>query len=403
MRENDIMKIGIFTGTISLHKENPDVRKLYVLERLKYLTKSQIQFEIVTPQVDRSALYGFSNIEYNTYKCINRKHLKMISAIVYSSNKLKNLNCNLMHCYTHQAAMLAWLVNCFRKQKYIIVFEPMGLAYEESKLDKKSSIKVRLIRPFIKFEERFIFRRSDVIVVYTDILKKYISKKFDISLEKIYIIPHGVNLKIPHLEDELDKSYVLNKLNISEKNKIVLYAGSISELHGTPCLMESIDYLSKKRNDISFLILGRGALENNLISWIKENKLTNIHLLGFIPSEIINLYFNLADILLIPHAKCMQTELDPPTKLFEYLASGKPIVSFNLKAIAEVVDGNAILVEPDNPKAFADGILMLVDDERLREILGAEGKVIAKKYSWEISAKKQYELYTELYNKYVKK
>ena len=396
------MKIAIFTGTISLQKENTDVRRLYITERLKYFSLSDIELEIITPQVNGYILPQFKNIKYNMYKSKNKKHLRLISAIVYSSSKLVKLDCKLMHCYTHQAAIIAWSINYFRKQKYFIIFEPMGLAYEESKLDKKLSLKVKILRPFVKFEEKFIFRKSDSIVVYTNILKNYVSQKFDVTAEKIHVIPHGVNSNTPNLTDKLEKSSILNKLNIPEMNKIVLYAGSLSELHGISLLIEAINCLNKKRQDVSFLILGKGVLENKLKYWIKESKLTNAHLLGFIPSEKMGLYLSLADILLIPHAKCMQTELDQPTKLFEYLASGKPIVSFNLKAISEVVGDNAILVEPDNPQAFADGILTLLDNESLCKNLGEKGKVIVKDYSWEISAKKQYNLYKHLYKDYIK-
>ena len=391
------MKIGIFTGTVNIQIESKDVRKLYILERLKYFDQDGIQFEIITPEMKNCCFKELSNVRYNTYKCINKKHLKIVSTLIYSSKQLISSDCEMMHCYTYQAAMLAWIVNRLRKQKYIIIFEPMGLAYEESKLDEKSSIKVKLIKNLIKLEEEFVFQRSAAIAVYTKTLKNYISQKFNISVEKIYVIPHGVNLNTPYILDKSKKSLLFEKLNIPEMNKVVMYAGSLSELHGTPFLMEVIYYLSRKREDISFLILGGGVLENKLKDWIKENKLTNVHLLGFIPSEKIGLYLSLADILVIPHAKCMQTELDQPTKLFEYLVSEKPIVSFNLKAIAEVVGNNAVLVEPDNPKALADGILTLVNNENLCWEFGKKGKVIAEEYSWEISAKKQLDLYEELY------
>jgi len=390
------MKVAIFTGTISLQRENTDVRKLYILERLKHLQEFKVQLEIITPQANKCNLPSFENGVYNTYKFINRKHLKLISTIIYPISKILKLNCELIHCYTYHAAILAWFINNFRKQKYLIIFEPMGLAYEESKLDRKSSFKVKVMRPFIKYTEKITFKKSDAVAVYTHILKKYVSQKFDIDTKKVYVIPHGINLNTPTI-DKAKKSFILDKLNLPKKNKIVMYGGSLSELHGTPYLMEAIKYVNKKKQNVSFLILGRGVLENTLDNYIKKNKITNVYLLGFVPLEDMEIYLSLADILLIPHAKCMQTDLDQPTKLFEYVASGKPIVSFNLKAIAEVVGNNAILVEPDNPKALADGILKLIDDEKLCRELGEKGQTISKEYSWEISAKKQFELYKELY------
>lgn len=390
------MRVAIFTGTISLQEKNHDVRRLYITERLKFFSLANIQLEIITPQVNKSTLPKGKNIKYNMYKLVKKKHLKLISVLIYSSIKLKKLDCKLIHCYTHHAAILAWLINQSRKHKYLIIYEPMGLAYEESKVDQMHSVKVKVLKPFIKLEETLAFKKSNAIAVYTSMLKNYVSKEFCIDAEKIYVIPHGINLKHP-IMNNTRKLSILNKLNIPHKNKIVLYAGSLSDLHGTPFLIETIDLVSKKKQDISFLILGRGTLEDRLKIVIKENQLANTYLLGFVPQEEIGIYLSLADILLIPHAKCMQTELDQPTKLFEYLDSGKPIVSFNLKAIAEVVGNNAILVEPDNPKALAEGILTLIEDEALCKRLGEKGKLIVEEYTWEQSAKKQYELYNELY------
>lgn len=390
------MRVAIFTGTISLQKENHDVRRLYITERIKYFSLTNVQLEVVTPEVNKSTLPEDKNIKYNMYKLVKKKHLKLISVLIYSSIKLKKLDCKLIHCYTHHAAILAWLINQSRKQKYLILYEPMGLAYEESKLDQIHSAKVKVLRPFIKFEERLAFKKSNAIAVYTNMLKNYVSKEFCIDAEKIHVIPHGINLKHPAVNNTR-KFSILNKLNIPQKNKIVLYAGSLSYLHGTPFLIEAIDLVNIKKQDVSFLVLGTGTLEDKLKIFIKENQLTNTYLLGFVPQEEIGIYLSLADILLIPHAKCMQTELDQPTKLFEYLDSGKPIVSFNLKSIAEVVGNNAILVEPDSPKALADGILTLIEDEALCEKLGEKGKLMVEEYTWEQSAKKQYELYKELY------
>ena len=50
------MKIGVFTGVICLNKDNPDVRKQYIIERLKYLTQDDISFEIITPYVSQFSL-----------------------------------------------------------------------------------------------------------------------------------------------------------------------------------------------------------------------------------------------------------------------------------------------------------------------------------------------------------
>ena len=78
-----------------------------------------------------------------------------------------------------------------------------------------------------------------------------------------------------------------------------------------------------------------------------------------------------------------------PLKLFEYMASAKPIVSSDLPSIAEVVrDGeSALLVPPQNVAALSDAIGCLYEDRALRKRLATKAKQESAKYSWLVRAK----------------
>jgi glycosyltransferase involved in cell wall biosynthesis len=77
-----------------------------------------------------------------------------------------------------------------------------------------------------------------------------------------------------------------------------------------------------------------------------------------------------------------------PLKLFEYMASGRAIVSSNHPATAEVVrDGETgLLVPPEDVPALADALRRLYDDLTLRERLGAAAKRESAQYSWQARA-----------------
>jgi glycosyltransferase involved in cell wall biosynthesis len=77
-----------------------------------------------------------------------------------------------------------------------------------------------------------------------------------------------------------------------------------------------------------------------------------------------------------------------PLKLFEYMAVGRPIVSSDHPATAEVVrDGEtALLVPPENDDALADALCRLYDDPALRERLGDAAKQESTQYSWQARA-----------------
>ncbi|MBP2029470.1 glycosyltransferase involved in cell wall biosynthesis [Methanohalophilus levihalophilus] len=394
------MKVALFTGTILLQGKNLDVREAYVIERLKKLKNYDLSIEVLTPKVEESHLPHFRTLDYNMYKICYRKKIKFLSVALFSSFKLFKLNCDIIHCYTYQAAFIAQMINFLKRNKYFVLFEPMGLAYEESTTSKNKSWRSKLNRSFVKRIEKRTFQKSNGVIVYTEIMRTYVSQEFDISIDYIYVVPHGVNIPNNFVSKKEDEDRFREKLHIQNENKIAMYVGSLSELHGVMYLAEAMNYLKDKKQDISLVILGSGPLELTLKKYIRDKNLDNIFIRGFVPSDAIPFYLSLADVLLIPHAKCMQTELDQPTKLFEYLSSGKPIVSFKLQAIKEVVGENAILVEPDNPKKFSDSLLQLLEDEDLMNKLGLKGKEIVRTYTWAKSSEKQYESYLKLMNTY---
>jgi glycosyltransferase involved in cell wall biosynthesis len=392
------MKICIFSGVISLGKNNSDVRKNYLIERIKYFGSKSSNFSILSPLVSNIEYLNYDNFEYIHYRCIQKKGMKLLSSMVFSIPKLIRIDCEVLHCLNYQSFLVASLVNFFRKEKYLLIFEAMGLAFAESTIDAKSSLKVKILESTIYRLEKRAFKKSDGVIVYTELLKHYITEHFNIEKEKIFVIPHGVDLND---EEHLRVDSHFLSLNCPKDNPIAMYVGSLSELHGTPYLMQIALELSVRKPDVCLLILGTGPLKDQFERYVEEKQLKNVILTGYISPDKVSLYLKKADALLIPHSHCLQTELDPPTKLFEYLKTGKPIISFNFKAIAEIVGDIAVLIEPDNPSKFAEGIIDVLENKEHYLKVAENGRSIVEQYSWQASAEKQYRLYEEVYEKFL--
>ncbi|MBU0759778.1 MAG: glycosyltransferase, partial [Candidatus Omnitrophica bacterium] len=72
-----------------------------------------------------------------------------------------------------------------------------------------------------------------------------------------------------------------------------------------------------------------------------------------------------------------------PLKIVEYLASGKAIVASNVGEVRKMVGGVGMLVEPSDHHALSEGIIKLLDDKGLREILRHRARRRAEeKYNW---------------------
>ena len=119
-------------------------------------------------------------------------------------------------------------------------------------------------------------------------------------------------------------------------------------------------------------------------------------LTGYIPQEEGPYYLAACDILVSPTLKNSDGTcfFGSPTKLYEYMAMGRAIIASNLEQMSEVLRNGttALLVEPNNSDALAHAITKLIDDDKLRTILGKNACDEARdKYTWEIHTTRIYQ------------
>src|SRR5262249_11415302 len=80
----------------------------------------------------------------------------------------------------------------------------------------------------------------------------------------------------------------------------------------------------------------------------------------------------------------------------EAMASGTPVVTSNVSSLPEVAGDAAVLVNPYDPQAIADGVSAVLTDERLRRELRHKGLIRARQFSWETSVRRVREIYHEV-------
>ena len=230
-------------------------------------------------------------------------------------------------------------------------------------------------------------RKLRHLVVISQALKKMI--KDDVSGKKIIVAHDGANLT-----DYNDKE-IQTVLSDRYKNRIkVGYAGHLYPGRGIDLIFK----MAKELPHIDFHIIG--GTEDDIKARKRFIKGNNIFLHGFIPPSLINNYIRNFDILVMPHkgkvAISGGTSRDirqymSPLKMFEYMASGKPIIASDLPVLREVLKQgkNAILVDPPDIDGWVSAIQYLADDEKAREKIAQQALFDLKQsYTWEKRAQR---------------
>jgi len=123
--------------------------------------------------------------------------------------------------------------------------------------------------------------------------------------------------------------------------------------------------------------------------------------LGSISHEEMQSIYSLVDIVIIPFKKERFTHAASPLRLFEAAAMGKCIVSTRLQGIEEVFrDGEAILVDSDDPLDWAEHLRTLRKDRAMVARLGERARErVLKEYTWDSLSKKFEEFLVSIMSK----
>jgi len=207
-----------------------------------------------------------------------------------------------------------------------------------------------------KFSIRLLpdIKYSDGLIVINNYLKELYEKQ---CVSNVLVAHDGVNL------DEY--SEVENyKYSKAKKRPILLYTGNLFKWKGVQTLVDSLDYINI---DVELIVVG-GSPEvlKEFRQYVKDNGAQNIVIVGFIPKKETIKYIKKADVLLLPNSSKDKMSLyTSPLKLFEYMASKRPIIASKLPSICEILDDgvNALLFNPDSPNDLADVIKYALEND----------------------------------------
>lgn len=197
---------------------------------------------------------------------------------------------------------------------------------------------------------------------------------------QILVAPNGID---PNVFDDpaINKNHARDLLGLPMEKHIILYTGHLYTWKGVDILAESAEYI--KADNISFYFVG--GTEADRVSFRNKYPNNNIILIPFQSRNKVALWLKAADILILPNIpnNALSERHTSPIKMFEYMASGTPIVASNLPSLKEILnDQTCIFFEPGNARDLSKTITKLLTSNELRQSLAAMAKLKAKNFTW---------------------
>lgn len=239
-----------------------------------------------------------------------------------------------------------------------VIFDAFVSLYDSNVFDRKvyPPRSLKALRDW--FLDYFSCRLADKVIIDTNEHITYFAREFGIDKKKFFRIFVGS-------DDEYFRPIDSKK----ENNKFIVH------FHGWGVPLQGVEYIIKaarilKDEQIYFNIIGTKVKIEH-----EDLTLKKVHFFNYLPYKELNNYLASADISLGIFGKTPKAKRVIPNKIFESLAARVPVITAETPAIKELLQDqeNIILCQSANEQDLADKIMMLKNNQELRDRIAANG------------------------------
>jgi glycosyltransferase involved in cell wall biosynthesis len=310
-----------------------------------------------------------------TYITPNKGFLKKImghasfwlSAALFSSRKIPPVDCVIGSSPTFFAAMAARAKARRDGVPFIMEVRDLWPAI----FVELGVIRNRRIIRLLELWEISLYRSATRIVTVTDSFRENLIAR-GVPARKVVTITNGADTEYWR-RDHADGSKLRDGLKL-ESSFVVLYIGAHGISQGLGALIKAAARL-KSRRDIRFVFVGEGADKPKLEVEAARLELTNVTFLPPVGKEAVRAYYSLADLCVIPLRNIPLFDTFIPSKMFEIMATGRPILASLSGEAADILgrSGAAQIVKPEDDAAIAAAIVEAAANPQLLEAMAKCG------------------------------
>lgn len=234
---------------------------------------------------------------------------------------------------------------------------------------------------------------ADVIITPSEYVKREVVSQLNISPNKVVAIPHGIDKSVftPQRNGRAELE-IKNKYALPEK--YLLTVGSYAPHKNLKVFVDAYAQSNLPKAGVDLVMCGPNDASGykrgyeQIITYVKKlGLLERLKFLTAVPLEDLAVIYRCASIFAITSL----SEGFGFTPL-EAMASGVPVVASNSTAIPEVCGYAALYADPNNPREFAEHFNNLLDDNKAKERLVANGRTQVTKFDWQIAANRTLEV-----------
>lgn len=376
-----------------LHEEGKRLRQrghnVWVLTR--QVTTSDLTEEVV------------EGVKESRYKVVGNNSLTYITSSIFNSKRLfeemvKGKHFDVINFHQPFSALGVNLSRKSRNIKKIYTFHSPAFKEYETRNEVPSNswgrCHYRLNSYLRKRIERYNLKKCEKIRTLSEYMKRELLSCHGIADEKVVVIPGGVDTD--RFTPSCDRTKLKKELGIPIEKILLLSVRNLVPRMGLENLIYAMADIIRTTKDVYLVLGGDGALEERLKGLVEQLGLDLfIRFEGFIPEDKLPLYYQAADLFVLP------------TKILEgfglvtveSLSCGTPVLGTPIGGTKEILTGldARLLFEGTEPRDISERILYFLNRKSDMEDLRDKCRQFAvDNYSWDLVAQKVGDILVEV-------
>lgn len=236
-------------------------------------------------------------------------------------------------------------------------------------------------------------QRADHVLADSQATKDDLIELYGTPAEKITVLLSGVDARFQRVNDPLAWQAIRQKYKLPADAPLIFSIGTVQPRKNYTRVIEALHQLGRDFEQVHYVIAGgKGWLDAPIYQTVQALGMAErVHFIGFADDADLPTLYSAATVTAYPS---LYEGFGFP--ILESMACGTPVITANVSSMPEVAGSAAVLVDPYNVEAIADGLRQLLTNDALKNTLIQQGYAQAAQFTWQKAAHQLKNIYTQI-------